>query len=420
MNLEELKAKLAKIVSDLEALAGVESFTDEQVTEINALNEDFEKTKKQIEAKEKILAIQAASSKSTRKTAPEAVTPRVEVKATRKEKNGGFNNFGEMLVAVRNSASGNVDPRFKNEMFEKNAEDGGYLVPDEMLGEVLKKAEGDESLLARTTQFTVSGNNLSLPIDENQPFNGGVQAYWTAEGNPLTESKHSFGESSWKLNKLAALVKTTDELLEDAVALESYIRNVAPQAIYHKINEAILSGNGAGKPTGILNSSFRVQVAKESSQSSASVVYQNVIKMYSRMVPSSRARAVWYINPEVEEQLRTMKDDNNNLIYLAPGSQMNQNPYALLLGRPVIPLLGGMQAMGTEGDIVFADLGYYYSIVKSGGIKSAMSTHLLFDRDMTAYKFIFRVDGSCPFKAPIKVQNTTYELSGFVTLADRP
>jgi HK97 family phage major capsid protein len=194
---------------------------------------------------------------------------------------------------------------------------------------------------------------------------------------------------------------------------------MAPEAIMHKINEAILTGNGIGKPKGILTSGFKVTVAAESGQGADTVVARNVIKMYSRMIPRSRANAVWFINPEVEEQLKSMTDDNGNFIYIAPGSQMNQTPYGTLLGRPVLPLLGGMKALGDEGDIMFADLSYYYSIMKSAGIRSDVSTHLYFDRDQTAYKFIMRVDGSCPFKSPVVTQYGNYEMSGFVTLADR-
>jgi HK97 family phage major capsid protein len=304
-------------------------------------------------------------------------------------------------------------------MFEKNGEDGGFLVPDEMISDVSKKLQSDESLLAKTRSYQVSGNNLSLPTDETSPWSGGVQAYWTAEGAAISESQHKFGQASWKLNKLAALVKVTDELLEDATALESYIRGAAPESIMHKINSAIMSGDGAGKPLGILNSGFKVKVSKEAGQTADTVVAKNVIKMYSRLIPSSRSRAAWYINAQVEEQLRLMKGDDNAFIYLAPGSQMNQTPYGLLMGLPVIPFIGSMPALGDEGDIVLADLSYYTTIVKSGGMKQDVSQHLYFDRGIQAYRFTMRVDGSCPFKSPVTTEFGNHQMSGIITLEDR-
>lgn len=417
--LEKKKARLGEIANDLKQFESITEFTKEQTEKLNALNSEYEQLTTDIANLEKVAEMQAKLSTSTRKTE----STRVDVvREPNKAANGGFETFGAFLTAVRNAGIGQkVDERLKA-AYQKESigEDGGFLVPDTLLQTILKKLNtDDESLLSRTSQFTVAGNSMSLPIDETYPWTGGIQAYWVAEGQQLTDSKQKWGVANWRLHKLAALVKTTDELLEDSVGLESYIQRAAPMAIMHKMNDAILNGNGVGKPRGILSSGFKVKIAKESGQTADTVVARNVIKMYSAMIPSSRARAAWYINPQVEPQLMTLKDDNGNFIYLAPGSQMNQTPYGLLLGRPVIPLIGAISALGDEGDIIFCDLSYYYSILKSSGLKSAISTHLLFDRDQTAYKFIFRVDGSCPFSSPITTEKGNYQMSGVVTLEDR-
>lgn len=417
MNLEQMKARLAEIANKISEIKELGDFSDAVVDEINAMSEEFDSLQKKVVAGEKIAAMTASANTSTRKTTPDA---RVAVEA-KVEKNAGFKSTGEFLQAVKKAAAGDVDPRFKNQFSERNGEDGGFLVPEEMLSDIAKKMQSEESLLAKTRGLTVSGNSLSLPVDESAPWNGGVTAYWTAEGAPITGSgKGKLSLANWKLHKLAALVTVTDELLDDAVALESYMRAMAPEAIMHKINSAIITGDGAGKPQGILNSNFRVTVSKEAGQAADTIVARNVIKMFSRMIPSARAKAVWYINAGCEEQLRLMKDDLGNFIYLAPGSQMNQTPYGLLLGLPVVPMIGSMPALGDEGDIVLADLSYYYSITKSsGGMKQAVSTHLYFDRDVQAYKFTMRVDGSCPFKSPVTTEFGNYQMSAFVTLEAR-
>ena len=420
MKLAEMKARLTAIVAKLQELNGLEDLSVEQIEEVNALSEEHETLQKKIEAQEKMAAITAKAETSVRKTeAAPVVAQHIEVKASLKERMGGFNNMGEFLMAVKNKSQGRMDPRFKNTMFEKNAEDGGVLVPEEMITSIAKKFASDESLLARTTQFQVSGNNLTLPTDEAAPWTGGITAYWTAEGAQITQSKSKLGSASWKLHKMAALVPVTDELLEDAVALESFMVQKAPEAMIHKANSAIISGDGVGKPVGLLNSGFKYKVAKESGQAADTVQAENIIKMYSRMIPTSRGQAAWFINPAVEEQLRFLKDSAGNYIYLAAGSQMNNAPYALLLGRPVIPMMGSMKALGDEGDIIFADLSYYYTITKTAGIKQAVSTHLYFDQDIQAYKWTFRMDGSCPFKAPVKTEFGDYEMSGIVTLEAR-
>lgn len=416
---EQLRAILAEIAQKIEAIQpGEEGFSAEQDEQIDALSAEFEATKRQLATAEKVEAMKAGvAAPAGRKATPAVAAPA----AQGVNKFGGFESAGAWLNAVKRAGqTGKIDERLQNAaMKESVGEDGGFLVPEEISNAILKKLAGDDSLMSKATALQVSGNALTINVDENQPWSGGVQAYWTAEGASITESKPSFKQASWRLQKLAALVKATDELLDDATALESYIMAAAPLAIMHQVNKAILTGNGIGKPQGVINSPFAVTVSKESMQTADTVNAINVVKMYSRMFPSSRPNAAWYINPAVEEQLRLMKDANDNYIYLAPGSQMNQSPYALLLGRPVIPLMGGMPALGDLGDIIFADLSYYYMIRKAAGVKSATSIHLHFDKEITSFRFSLRLDGKCPFQAPVTTEYGSYQMSAIVLLEAR-
>lgn len=432
MTIEQIRARLAEIAARLEGItAGEGGFTEEQVQEIDGLNAEFEGLNKQLETAEKVEAMKAkATASAGRKTpvaAPAPATPRIEVGEQRNARFGGFNSSGEWLMAVKRAGqTGEVDKRFYGPQaataYEKIGEDGGFLVPEEISQSILKKLEVGESLMSRVTPLQISGNSLTVNVDESQPWNQGIQAYWTAEGASITESKPSFKQASFRLQKLAALVKATDELLEDATALGSYIQTSAPLAFMNKINNAIISGNGAGKPQGIINSPFAYTVAAEGGQTADTVNVRNVVKMYARMFPQSRSNAVWLINPEVEVQLLTMKDDNDNFIYMGPGglgAQLAPTPYGTLLGRPVIPMMSAMPALGDLGDIVLVDLSYYWLVRKASGIKSATSIHLLFDKEQTAFRFSMRLDGKCPFQAPVTTENGSYQMSAVVLLAAR-
>lgn len=419
MNLEQMKARLAEIANKLNDFAAIENYSDDDIATINELNGEFEGLKRNIEAKEKVMAMTATASASARKTAPEAT--RVTVEATRTEKTGGFKSYSDFLSSVKKSAQGDVDKRFVNIHSEGVNADGGYLVPEEFGSEINQALlQSDESLFSKTKQLKVSSNNLTIPMSEVQPHSGsGIQAYWTAEGVPHTESTGVFSQASFKLNKLSVLVKATDELLEDGLALESYIKTMAPLAIVQKVNEAIISGNGIGKPAGILGSAFKITVTKEAGQAADTIVAKNVIKMFSKLLPSARKGAAWYINAGCEEQLRTMKDDLGNFIYLAPGSQLNQTPYGMLLGLPVIPMVGSMPALGDTGDILLVNLDYYMTISK-GGVKAAVSPHVEWAKDTQCYKFTIRLDGKCPFSAPVTTQFGGHQMSAFIVLEDRP
>jgi HK97 family phage major capsid protein len=426
--MEQIRARLAAIAARLEEIqAGETGYSEEQQTEINGLNDEFETLNGQLATAEKVEAMkEKAKASAGRKVAPAAGTEaRVEVAAPRNHRFGGFNSPGEWLMAVKTAGqTGEIHKTLKAAVAtEKVGEDGGFLVPEEISDAILKKLDtADDSLMARSNFIQVSGNSLTLNIDESQPWNQGIQCYWTAEGTSITESKPVFKQAAWRLQKIAALVKATDELLDDATALGSYIQKAAPDAFMHKINSAILSGNGAGKPQGIINSAFAVTVDKESMQTADTINANNVVKMYGRMFPSSLANSVWLVNPACLDQLRLLQDSNGNYIYLAPGGFGNQianSPYATLLGRPVIPMMGSIPALGDLGDIQLVDMSYYWGIRKAAGIKSATSIHLLFDKEQTAFRFSMRLDGKCPFQSPVTTEFGSFQMSAFVLLQAR-
>lgn len=418
--LAEKKARLAAILAQLDEFKSLENYDDESLEKINALSSEFETLKKQVEAQEKIEAMAVSSQESTRKVAPQAA---VEVGNDRRvlDPKAGFNHAGEFYRAVVQAASGTIDKRLavRAGHQEKIGEEGGFLIPADFRSDIQKKVMGDESLLSRTRSFQTSSNTLVLPTSEVAPWDGtGIQAYWEGEAGQYQESKTKFGEMSLRLHKLTAMVRVTEELLDDAPALESWVRGEAPEAMMNKVNNAIIAGSGAGQPLGILNSGFKYKVAKEGSQVADTIVFENVNKMLGRILPMSLQRAVWICNPAVLPQLRLMKFTDNSPIYLPP-TGLDVAPYGTLFGRQILPMMSAVKALGDEGDLMLVDLSYYYSAVKTAGVKQDISTHVYFSTAETAFRFSMRIAGQCPFKAPVQTQFGAFDMSAFVTLEDR-
>jgi HK97 family phage major capsid protein len=160
-------------------------------------------------------------------------------------------------------------------------------------------------------------------------------------------------------------------------------------------------------------------VAKETGQKAATVMAENVINMYSRMFASALPRAEWFINQGVWPQLATMSlaVGTGGIPVFMPANQLAGQPNATLFGRPIIPL-EQCAALGTVGDIIFADFQGYILATK-GGIAADVSIHVRFLYDESVFRFVMRVDGQ-PVRAsvltPYKGSNT---LSHFVGLATR-
>lgn len=424
MNLEQMKMRLAAIVAKLDEYKALAKYSDEDVEQINSLSEEFDGLKKQIETAEKIENMTAKAQASERKVAPLAAISGGEDRKALDPKQG-FNHAGEFFRAVAQAANGRVDKRLSVQggMMEKVGEDGGFLIPADFRQEIQKKVNGDESLLAKTRSFQTASNTLVLPTNEIAPWDGaGIQAYWEGEAGAFVESKAKFGEMSMRLHKLTAMVRVTEELLEDAPALESWIKGEAPQAMLHKVNSAIISGSGVGQPLGILNSGFRYKVSKESGQAADSLVFENVNNMLGRILPASFARSIWLCNPAVLPQLRAMRfvaSAASPVPAYMPPSGVAEAPYGTLYGRPLMPMMGGVKALGDEGDIMLVDLSYYLTAVKSVGVKSDVSTHVYFATQESAFRFSMRIAGQCPFKAPVTTENGSFDMSAFVTLEAR-
>lgn len=330
----------------------------------------------------------------------------------------GFANAAQYLTAVCNASKksgGAVDPRLIQNApttygREGVGEDGGFAVPPDFRTTIIQKVTGEESLLSRTDQMTTSSNSITLPVDETTPWqtSGGIQAYWEREGGQKQQSKPQLGELTVKAHKVIALVPMTDELLEDAPAMAAYVNRKAPEKIDYKVSEAILKGTGVGQPLGILSSPGTIIVPGEGSQTADTLNFDNVTKMYYRMNAASRRRGVWLINGDAEEQLARMVFPGQGAgaaqpVFM-PAGGLSAQPYATLFGRPIIPM-EIMPALGDAGDIVFADLSQYMTLVKGGGVKQDVSIHLFFDYDITAFRFVLRIGGQPWWNAPITSLN---------------
>jgi HK97 family phage major capsid protein len=341
----------------------------------------------------------------------------------------GWDSFGHFARAVRMAAvnGGHIDTRLSVRMApteyanEGTGADGGFAVPPDFRTEIMEKVMGEDSLLGRTDDYVTTGNTFTAPIDATTPWGTtGIQAYWTGEGALKTQSKPALESVTVKLNKIAALCPVTDELLEDAPALDRYLRRKVPQIFNYKINYALLRGTGVGQPQGIINSGAVVSVAKESGQTADTINFENIRKMWSRLTADSRRNAVWVTSQDAEAVLSTLTftpSGGTSIPVFMPAGGISGAGYSTLYGRPIITS-EAIAGLGDQGDILLADFSKYLSVRKTSGPRTDVSIHLWFDYDITAYRFVFRVGGQPWWDAPVTSATGTTR-SPFVVLDER-
>ena len=392
--------------------------TEDEQKEIDGYEAEIRSWDESISRAEKLLAIEPEDRS----------IEQPEVKPTpSKGEEKRFATFGEQLLAAYRAAApgGKIDERLTTRaasgLNETNPSDGGFLVQQDFVTELLKRTYETGILASRAKKIPISTNANGMKInavDEDSRANGsrwgGVQTYWEGEADELTGSKPKFRQLELSLKKLTGLCYATDELLQDAAALEAVIRQAFAEEFGFKIDDAILDGSGEGEPLGILNSGAIVKVEKEKEQTDI-ITVENLIKMWNRLWARSRANAVWYINQELEPYLYTLKLGDKP-VYI-PAGGISEKPYGTIFGRPVVPL-EQCSAAGEVGDIILADIGQYLLIDK-GGIKAASSIHVRFLYDENVFRFIYRVDGKPIWNKPLTPYKGKATVSPFVALDKR-
>jgi HK97 family phage major capsid protein len=345
--------------------------------------------------------------------------------------------FGEFLAAVARaevSQGRSVDPRLvPSDLFAAASgmssgipADGGYAVQTDMSATILKRMYEIGQIAGRTFKVPISTNANGTKINAIKESSratgsrwGGVQGYWIAEGDDLTASKPTLRQVELSLKKLGALVYATDENVADAPQLQRIVQEVVPQELLFLLEDAIINGTGGGMPTGILNSGAVISVSAEAGQGAATLLYDNVLNMWSQMWGPSRANSIWLVDQSIEPQLYKMSlavGTGGSPVYMPAGGASGA-PYATLFNRPVIAHEHGA-ALGTVGDILLVDLSQYVTIEK-GGIQTASSMHVKFISDQMAFRFIYRVDGQSLWDAALTPKSGGNDLSPFLSLATR-
>jgi HK97 family phage major capsid protein len=426
---KELREK-ARAISDAADTDTRELSVDERRSFEDIMTQ-YDQLQARIEREERLQAAEGEGTRShERPTKPELG------EAENRQAQGGpqrFRSFGEQVQAVFRAAQpgGYVDPRLAlravTGMAEGSPSDGGFLVQTDFATELLKRTYEVGLVANRCRRIQISGNanGLKIPaIDEISRADGsrwgGVQAYWTAEAGDKSYKAPHFRQIELSLKKLTGLAAVTDELLQDAGALEDILSQAFSEEIGFKLDDAIINGDGAGKPLGVLASPALVTVAIEGGQLADTLLAENLIKMWSRMYAPSRMNAVWFVNQDIEPQLFTMGltvGMGGMAVYMPPGG-LSGNMYGTLFGRPVVPI-EQCQTLGDKGDILLADMSQYVLIDK-GGLQSAVSIHVRFVNDETVVRFVYRVDGLPIWQSVLApYTGAANTLSPWVTLAAR-
>lgn len=310
--------------------------------------------------------------------------------------------------------------------------EGGALIPSDFAESLWSKIYNDGELLRRCTSFRQpAGNHFFIPqVVESSRVDGsrfgGVSASWTGEGGLIADSTPRFGMLSLRLRKLAAMCFLTDEMLSDSSLSAEALEATVAAEVRHVFENAIVNGDGAKQPLGILNSASTIEVDAEPGQAAGSVWGENIVKMVSRLWGGSLRSAVWLVNQDLIPQLATVSlegrygsgstdiDGISAPLWDWSGSATTGG-WPSLCGRAVLPCEYCATA-GQRGDLLLVDLS---QVALVGREKARTSAHVRFQYAEQAFRFTLRADACSLWASAITPQNGSDSQSPFVVLAAR-
>ena len=285
-------------------------------------------------------------------------------------------------------------PSVVNALQEGTDSEGGYLVPDEYERTLVEALEEENMFRQLAKVIRTSSGDRKIPVVATKGT-----ASWIDEEGAYTESDDSFGQVSIGAYKVGTMIKVSEELLNDSVFdLESYIAKEFARRIGAKEEEAFFTGDGSGKPLGILAATGGAETGVTAASSTA-VTADELMDLFYSLKSPYRKKAVWVLNDSTIKAVRKLKDSTGQ--YLWQPSLVAGTPDTLL-GRPMktsayMPVI----AAGAK-TIAFGDFSYYWIADRQGRSFKRLN-ELYAANGQVGFLGFQRVDGKLVLSEAVKV-----------------
>ena len=423
--INELRAQKGQLLAQAEGLV-----TDGKIEEANKITDQMEAINGQISSLEKLAKASREAAEPVYDGVLHADGKGPEADKDRADK--PFASIGEQLAAIYNFRKNHVEDKrlqqVNNAVLGANegvGADGGFAIQTDFASAIMESAVQMSPLLNRLDRYTCSSAANSMrwisadETDVSKSVFGGVQMYWAAEGAAVGASKPQFKEMKLDLEKMMGFLYCTDEMLQDAAFMSGFASTGFTLAADRLLTEAVIAGDGVGKPLGLIKSKALITVDKEQSQTAGTFVGNNAVKMQARAMPRGRERLVWLMHPDLEEQLPYLSIQSGEAAKFLwnPEGGLGNFDTQRVLNKPVL-FEDSCSALGTKGDIMLVDP-FQYILLTKGAAKQDWSIHVEFLTDQNCFRMVYRCNGAPKVNKPLTIKNSTKTRSPFVALADR-
>ena len=251
----------------------------------------------------------------------------------------------------------NLTPRVMNDLQIGTDTEGGYLVPDEFEHTLVQGLEEENVLRSLCTVIQTSSGDRKIPI-----VTAHGTASWVDEEDPIPTSDETFGQISIGAHKVATMIKVSDELLQDSVFnLESYIAAEFARRIGAAEEEAFITGNGTGKPTGLLHATNGAGTGVTTTGNTPTA--DEIFDLVHSIKSVYRRKAVFLLNDSTLKAIRKLKDGQGQYLW-QPGLKEGQPDMLLNYRIATSPFMPEIAAGNKV--ILFGDFKSYWIADRQG------------------------------------------------------
>lgn len=418
--LKELRERRESLIVKMQALLNYaesekRDVTEDEDKEYRVHEAEAERINAEIERREKLQHMEEVARAANAPHIP-------EYRGRRGARPTEWRNLGEFIYALRFERS---DPRLQDaeyveydpevrEMSMGVGSEGGYAIPQQFRPQLLSVTPQEAIFRPRCTVIEAGSPPdaaLTMPaLDQGAGANiyGGVTVYPLGEGATLTETTAKLREMTLTPHQFGAYVVVTNKWLANWTSSGPFIQNQLRRAMIGYEDTQFYSGNGVAKPRGVINQACKITLTRNTA---ASILSVDIYAMYARL--KFGGNPVWIVSQTTLPQLLALKGGNNENIFTF---DISQGITPRLLGFPVL-FADRSVALGTSGDILLADLGYY--LIKDGsGPYVDVSEHVYFTSAKTVVRIIWGVDGNAWLNEAIPLEGSTANtVSPFVVLS---
>ena len=296
--------------------------------------------------------------------------------------------------AMRTRAGEGLDPMIKNALQIGTDTEGGYLVPDEFERTLIEALDEENIFRKLANVISTSSGDRKIPVVASKGT-----ASWIDEEGAIPESDDSFGQVSIGAYKLGTMIKVSEELLNDSVFnLENYIAREFARRIGNKEEDAFFTGDGSGKPTGILAATGGAQIGVTAASATA-ITIDEILDLFYSLKSPYRNKSVFVMNDATIKAIRKLKDGQGQYIW-QPSLQAGTPD--TILNRPVYTSSYVPTIAASAKSIIFGDFGYYWVADRRGRVFKRLN-ELYAATGQVGFVATQRVDGKLILPEAIKV-----------------